>query len=42
MTIKHLVLGGGGAAGFTIYGALKKLNTNNFFDFLFRYILLAY
>mgnify|MGYP003332971369 CR=1 FL=1 len=33
MTIKHLVLGGGGAAGFTIYGALKKLNTNNFFDF---------
>ena len=32
MTIKHLVLGGGGAAGFTIYGALKYLNKNNFFD----------
>lgn len=33
MTIKHLVLGGGGAAGFTVYGALKYLNKNNFFNF---------
>jgi len=32
MTIKHLVLSGGGAAGFTVYGALKYLNKNNFFD----------
>lgn len=31
MTIKHLVLSGGGAAGFTVYGALKYLNKNNFF-----------
>ena len=30
MTIKHLVLSGGGAAGFTVYGALKYLNKNNF------------
>ena len=33
MTIKHLVLSGGGAAGFTVYGALKYLNKNNFFTF---------
>lgn len=32
MTIKHLVLGGGGAAGFTIYGALKYLDENNYFN----------
>jgi len=32
MTIKHLVLSGGGAAGFTVYGALKYLNKNNFFN----------
>jgi predicted acylesterase/phospholipase RssA len=32
MTIKHLVLSGGGAAGFTVYGALKYLNKAKFFD----------
>jgi predicted acylesterase/phospholipase RssA len=32
MTIKHLVLSGGGAAGFTVYGALKYLNKKNFFN----------
>jgi NTE family protein len=32
MTIKHLVLAGGGPAGFTVYGALKYLNKNNFFN----------
>tara|TARA_Y100000591_G_scaffold331535_1_gene365763 strand:+ start:2749 stop:3615 length:867 start_codon:yes stop_codon:yes gene_type:complete len=32
MQIKHLVLGGGGAAGFTIYGALKHLEQNNYFN----------
>lgn len=32
MTIKHLVLSGGGAAGFTVYGALKYLNKHNFFN----------
>lgn len=32
MTIKHLVLSGGGAAGFTVYGALKYLNKYNFFN----------
>lgn len=32
MTIKHLVLSGGGAAGFTVYGALKYLNKEKYFD----------
>ncbi len=32
MTIKHLVLSGGGAAGFTVYGALKYLNKEDFFQ----------
>lgn len=31
MTIKHLVLSGGGMGGFTVYGALKYLNQNSFF-----------
>lgn len=32
MTIKHLVLSGGGAAGFAVYGALKYLNQQSFFS----------
>ena len=32
MTIKHLVLAGGGAAGFSVYGALKYLNQKSFFS----------
>ena len=32
MTIKHLVLGGGGIGGYAIYGALKYLSKNNYFD----------
>lgn len=32
MTIKHLVLSGGGAAGFTVYGALKHLTKEKFID----------
>lgn len=32
MTIKYLVLGGGGAGGFSIYGALKYLSQNNFWN----------
>ena len=32
MTIKYLVLGGGGPAGYSIYGAIKYLDKNNFFD----------
>ena len=31
MTIKHLVLAGGGSGGFTVYGALKYLNQKEFF-----------
>lgn len=31
MTIKHLVLAGGGSGGFTVYGALKYLNEKEFF-----------
>ena len=30
MTIKHLVLSGGGPTGLTIYGILKDLNKDNF------------
>lgn len=33
MTIKHLVLSGGGAAGFTVYGALKCMHNNEYFLF---------
>jgi len=33
MTIKHLVLSGGGAGGFTLYGALKYLSQNSFFSY---------
>lgn len=33
MTIKHLVLSGGGAAGFTVYGALKCMHNNEYFSF---------
>jgi len=32
MTIKYLVLSGGGAAGFAIYGALKHLSQNNYWN----------
>ena len=32
MTIKYLVLSGGGAGGFSIYGALKYLSQNNFWN----------
>lgn len=32
MPIKHLVLGGGGAGGFAIYGALRHLAKNNFWE----------
>ena len=32
MTIKHLVLSGGAAGGFAIYGALKYLSQNNFWN----------
>jgi NTE family protein len=32
MPIKHLVLGGGGAGGFAIYGALRYLAKNNFWE----------
>lgn len=32
MTIKHLVLGGGGAGGFAVYGALKYLAKNNYWN----------
>jgi len=30
MTIKHLVLSGGGPAGLCIYGAIKHLSRENF------------
>ena len=30
MNIKNLVIGGGGGGGFSIYGALKYLLTNNY------------
>jgi len=33
MTIKHLVLSGGGASGFTLYGILKHLTSKKYFDF---------
>ena len=32
MTIEHLVLSGGGGAGYLIYGALKYLYLNNYWD----------
>ena len=32
MTIKHLVLGGGGAGGFTVYGALRYLNQQGIYS----------
>ena len=32
MTIKHLVFGGGGGGGYAIYGAIKYLAQNKFFD----------
>ncbi len=32
MPIKHLVLGGGGAGGFAVYGALRYLAKNNFWE----------
>lgn len=32
MTIKHIIIGGGGPIGFAIYGALKELNINKFWD----------
>jgi predicted acylesterase/phospholipase RssA len=32
MTIKHLVLGGGGAGGFAIYGAIKELSKQEYYD----------
>ena len=32
MTIKHLVLAGGGPAGFVTYGALRELHKHEFWD----------
>ena len=32
MTIKHLVFGGGGAGGYAIYGAIRHLSQNNFWN----------
>ena len=32
MTIKHLVFGGGGAGGYAIYGVIKHLAENNFWN----------
>ena len=32
MTIKHIVLAGGGPAGFVTYGALRELHINKFWN----------